>query len=90
MGQRFRPRLIDDARSTARKADVLNANAGSTSAYSQKLNSLADRLHQDMDVLKTVQTNFGGTLQRELEAFAKRGAEVGHRKLDRKISTWLI
>lgn len=70
-------RMLIHRSDVARKADVLNANAGSTSAYSQKLNSLADRLHQDMDVLKTVQTDFGGTLQRELEALAKRGAEVG-------------
>jgi len=34
-----------------------------------------------MDLLKTVQTNFGGTLQRELEALAKRGAEVSPRRL---------
>lgn len=58
---------------------MLAANKGSTSAYSQKLSILADRLHKDMDLLKTVQTNFGGTLQRELEALAKRGAEVSHR-----------
>lgn len=60
---------------------MLAANKGSTSAYSQKLSTLADRLHKDMDLLKTVQTNFGGTLQRELEALAKRGAEVSPRRL---------
>jgi hypothetical protein len=52
------------------------SNADSTSKYSSQLNNLADRLHQDMDVLKTVQSNFGGTLQKELEALAKRGREV--------------
>lgn len=60
----------------ARKTDVLTANTDSTSQYSVGLNRLADRLHRDIDGLKGVQSSFGRTLQSELEAFAKRGAQV--------------
>ncbi len=60
----------------ARKAEVMTVNTDAANAYGSELGQMADQLRHDVSVLKRVQSDFGKTLQTELEAFAQRGAKT--------------
>jgi hypothetical protein len=61
---------------SARKAQVMTVNTEAANAYGAELGKMADQLRHDVSTLQKVQSNFGKTLQTELEAFAERGAKV--------------
>jgi hypothetical protein len=61
---------------SARKAQVMTVNTEATNAYGAELGKMADQLRHDVSTLQKVQSDFGKTLQAELEAFAERGAKV--------------
>lgn len=60
----------------ARKAEVMTVNTDAANAYGSELGHMADQLRHDVSILQRVQSDFGKTLQTELEAFAKRGAQT--------------
>lgn len=76
----------------ARKADVLAANTDLTGSYSLQLDAAAEQLQKEIHALKKVQTDFGKTLQSELQGFGERGAkslEDDKQLLDARLETFV-
>lgn len=60
-----------------RMADVLDANSDAAGGFGNEMQLLSGDLKHSMAQLHSVQKDFGGMLQTDMKAYAKRGAEVG-------------